>query len=406
VCRVFIPAGSLSLIRSPHPRTTHARIKRAIPQRRVRIGPDPDARAPGRLRRRRSRQRAVYDVDWVISSEPVVTIGVLDGAPEYVFSRIRGVRLLADGRLIVGDGGSGTLRVYDPDGRHLTTMGGPGDGPGEFAYLSSIHVAGDDTIRAYDSSTYRLTTFSIGGDLLSTETFQRADGAPEIYLGRYADGGHALGWIKASRIIPDQLVFDSMRIGRFGDDGMPREILATPTGMRRIGSPVPLSPHLLAGMVGDTVVYTDGLGGSVELVGSSGEVVRSLRLGGPGWTFDGGMQRVREQLDSAGLARLENVLETPGIEFVPEFSDLFIDDTGRIWLKLYEPGTDSHWLSRRLTGGEWRIYDTAGEQVGRATMPARFRPMDARGGRIAGIVRDELDVERVQVFVLEGMQGS
>jgi len=40
---------------------------------------------------------------WTVGSMPVTTIGELDGAPEYLFSRIVGVRLLPDGRVAVAD---------------------------------------------------------------------------------------------------------------------------------------------------------------------------------------------------------------------------------------------------------------------------------------------------------------
>lgn len=338
---------------------------------------------------------------WSVAPDPLVTIGLLDGSPEYVFSRIQAVRLFSDGGIVVADGASGTLRIFNPEGGYLRQLGGVGNGPGEFRYLASVTLAGDDTLRVYDLGTVRLTTFLVSGELVGTQAFRPTDGRPELYLGTFSDGTHALGWIRGSPIVPDRLKTDSMRIGRFSADGVLAGVLATSPGMRRLGSPAPLSPHLLVGMVGDSVVFTDGLGGIVRIVEPRGGRGRVLQLPGAGWTVEDALVRLAERLGTAELERLRRVRRTPGLDFVPDFSDMLIDRENRIWLKIYDPATDSHWRSRRRTGGEWMIVDIHGQDIARVRMPSNFRLMDVRGDRIAGIVRDEAEVERVRVYALD-----
>src|SRR5688572_29906246 len=53
---------------------------------------------------------------WTIGSEPVVTIGSIDGEAPYLLSGIQAVELLPDDRIAVIDGSSQTIRIYDASG--------------------------------------------------------------------------------------------------------------------------------------------------------------------------------------------------------------------------------------------------------------------------------------------------
>jgi len=49
-----------------------------------------------------------------------------------------GAALIPDGRIAVADNGAATIRIFRPDGSFERELGRRGEGPGEFAYLSSI----------------------------------------------------------------------------------------------------------------------------------------------------------------------------------------------------------------------------------------------------------------------------
>lgn len=87
---------------------------------------------------------------WTLDPSPTLEVGEVEGAPEEVFSRISAVELLGDGGVAVGNGASGTIRVFDADGVFESEFGGEGEGPGEFSYLGDVKVVGGDTILAYD----------------------------------------------------------------------------------------------------------------------------------------------------------------------------------------------------------------------------------------------------------------
>ena len=73
----------------------------------------------------------------------------------------------------------------------------------------------------------------------------------------------------------------------------------------------------------------------------------------------------------------------------PAFAQLLVDDEGRIWARRYatpEARTES-----------WFLFDS-GRLMGYLETPSGFRVMDVRGGLLAGVLRNELEVEFVQVY--------
>ena len=69
-----------------------------------------------------------------------------------------GLDVLSDGRMVVADTEAQHLKLLRPDGTLIDTLGGSGNGPGEFRRLSSVQVARGDSIYAY--SRRRLAVFA------------------------------------------------------------------------------------------------------------------------------------------------------------------------------------------------------------------------------------------------------
>jgi hypothetical protein len=59
-------------------------------------------------------------------------IGSVDAAGPAAFGQIKGLQVLADGRIAVLDAMAKEIRIFDSSGQHLATFGGDGEGPGEF----------------------------------------------------------------------------------------------------------------------------------------------------------------------------------------------------------------------------------------------------------------------------------
>ena len=79
------------------------------------------------------------------SDEPTLTLGVIEGEEPYMFNWVRGANRLSDGSIAVMNNSSGEIRIFGADGRHPRSMGGKGEGPGEFKIGRFIWVLPGDT---------------------------------------------------------------------------------------------------------------------------------------------------------------------------------------------------------------------------------------------------------------------
>ncbi|MEQ8329802.1 MAG: hypothetical protein RH859_04985 [Longimicrobiales bacterium] len=76
--------------------------------------------------------RPGWTAPWILSEEPVLRIGSAESDPSQLLFQVTDARRLDDGRVLVVNSGSAEVKVFDPDGRLLRTLGRRGDGPGEF----------------------------------------------------------------------------------------------------------------------------------------------------------------------------------------------------------------------------------------------------------------------------------
>jgi hypothetical protein len=348
---------------------------------------------------------------WTTSPEPVLTVGEVDGDPRYLFSQITGVRLFPDGAFAVSDFSSRSIRVYSAEGRHVVSMGGSGEGPGEFGDINHLGVLGSDTIVAYDVSALRRTRYLRDGTLLGTTPFEPADGWPEVYLGTHADGDASVASLIPSPRGGTDIVPDRMAIGRYAPDGSLLEVVDTVPGIRRAGGTavVPFSPFMHAWVLDDSVYVTDGREPVVDVLDARGEIVRRIRVSIPRPDLDAAWGVLRAELTAQDRTQwIEDLAPGVAEEPVPVISETMVDRDGRIWLKHYEPATDAtHLRSGALAGGHWTVVEADGRVVAEVALPVGFAPMDATGRSVLGVHRDELDVERVVTYeLLDGPDGT
>ncbi|MDZ7778352.1 MAG: hypothetical protein U5R14_00155 [Gemmatimonadota bacterium] len=352
------------------------------------------------------RSSAAGPETWTVAAEPVLRIGEQDGEAAYLFDRVSAVRLLDDGGVVVADRRHAEIRVYDEEGVHLTSMGGPGEGPGEFEVISYLTIHPPDTLLAYDGFAYRTTRFLLDGTLAGNRPIRPENGAPEMYLGTYADGDAAI----ASLIPPPrggtEVIPDRMSIGRYDQDGSRVAELTVADGIRRAGGAVviPFSPYLHARMLRDSIYYTDGLKPALFVLDDEGNVARTIELPIPRPDHEAAWNTLHRELEARDeTSWLDDVTPEIEAEPVPTIAEVVFDADERIWVKHYEPRTDAMHLRRGLpSGGRWTVVRPDGEILAHVDLPEGFAPLDASGRRVAGVHRDELDVERVVVFELRG----
>ena len=67
---------------------------------------------------------------WRVGTDPLVSIGTPEAAADFQLHKVEDATRLADGRIVVANGGSMELLVFDATGQCLASWGGQGEGPG------------------------------------------------------------------------------------------------------------------------------------------------------------------------------------------------------------------------------------------------------------------------------------
>lgn len=340
---------------------------------------------------------------WATADAPVLSVGEQEGAPEYLFDDIRAVRITGSGGIAVADRGSNSVRVYDADGLVTATMGRTGEGPGEFTGLAHLELHPPDTLLAYDAGTFRISRYLLDGTWVGARTLRSDAGNPELYLGTYADGGAAVASLAPSprggtAILPDRMV-----VARYGPDGAHVGELGVLEGIRRAGgrAVVPFSPFLHAFVLRDSVYFTDGMEAALHVLGE-GTPARTLTVPIPTPDADAAWAALRPALEEIDQTMwIEDLPPEVVSQPIPAIAEVMLDADHRFWLKHYHPATDAtHLRGDAMAGGRWSVVEPSGEVVATVDVPPGFMPMDAVGMRLAGVQRDALGVERVQVLTL------
>jgi len=351
---------------------------------------------------------------WSAEPDPILSIGSLDGVDDALY-RVTGVDRLSDGTWVIASRGLSEIRLFDEDGGFLRAIGGPGEGPGEFTGLADAFVLPDDSILAWDVSRRRATVF--GPDDQIARDFTPA--APE--------GGSPASPVA---ILDDgTLLLDGGSV--FGAD----EERPTDGDLIR-----PETRTLLADMAGVAGPALDRMGGAEMWMVANEQFVsvRSVPFaknsradGGAGRAFTGITDRAELRVwnvdgeeverwrvaveppvvDDGDWARARDAelasIEDPGqrretTDFFdevprparhPAWGDLVVSTEGRPWLQRFAaPGVDEPAL--------WWVFDEAGAVERVVRLPAGLDVMWIRGDTVAGIERDDLDVEYFRVYRL------
>lgn len=354
-----------------------------------------------------------------VAAEPTIDVGVgptaLDVDAAEQFHDVRAPFLLDDGRLAVPDGGSKSIRVFDSAGSFVRSLGGAGQGPGEFRRLDEAWHRGD-TIEAWDWTLGRLTRF-FPGDSLEVVGFEGGSGPRQVVPGTLSDG-----WVVAEVESATMGGRDEMAVQHFGPDGSRRGLIARVRGMSRYrtsfgGGPDPLSPQAVLDVANGRVFVAETLTPEIRVLTPSGDPVRTIR-----WEPDprpSPEEAARQTIEaivargdplvsggsSDGAELRKRLRAYPVREEVSAFWSFLVDEEGFVWVQPYDPRRHSiHFgVSAGATGpgGEWIVFSPGGRRLTSVRMPEGLRPTEITADAVVGIRRNDVGVETVQVHPLE-----
>jgi hypothetical protein len=327
--------------------------------------------------------------------------------PNYSLERPTTLTVSRGGDLYVLDNGASSVKVYDRSGRFIHRFGRRGAGPGEFQWMTGLHVNSD--VRVSDLAQRRITIFSLQGQLVRTEPLPTPR---ERVMAEVAPLRH--GWsvgvtaaqvkVEGGATRPEGLqkvlyAFSSTRMDtlfQYRDGGAafhPRDA-PVPAGI----TPTHLGNGGAYAVLGDSIVaVADGYTGSVRWyrVTPTGLVAYQARQ----------MPSRSRQATDADIRRIERRLRTEGngsslprrlVFNAPPRSSiaseaLFADD-GSLWVR-NTPEAE--------TGHVWTVFDRGGNISIRLQMPRGFDLKYVQGQNLYGFARTSNDAALVQVYRMQ-----
>jgi hypothetical protein len=361
---------------------------------------------------------------WSIRPEPVTSVGMVEGDSAYLFQQVVAAGLLSDGRIMVADGGLSVVRVFDASGAFLVQMGGPGDGPGEFAALRDARVTAGDTIVAWDSQAARVSRFTASGELVRTVVVNPPAnsgdlGGLDALAGVFSDGSLVLTRLTFGGASSGQGVPDRLAVERYGSEG---EFLGRGRergGLVRVATsagsaPLPFTPFPYFADAGDVLYFTDGSPPVVSVMDRSLADVRRIELPSAVHDPEGAWRDLAARLNEPDAPPMaawfgDLMAETSPPDSIPHIAGLLVDDQERLWTKQYDPAEDALWLrfGGRVAGGVWWVSDVStGLVVARARIPERLSPVEVKEDRLLGVSVDDFGVQRVVLVEVVRPKGG
>ena len=123
-----------------------------------------------------------------------LTIGMAEGAEEYMFAGLRGIAVDDQGEIFALDQRKPRADVFSGDGSHIRSIGRRGQGPGEFQTPFFIALAPAGELLVGDMS--RLSFFERSGDFLRSQN----NSIGRLAFVKYLENGDAVG----TRMVMDE----------------------------------------------------------------------------------------------------------------------------------------------------------------------------------------------------------
>ena len=306
-----------------------------------------------------------------IDSIPLLTIG---DDPEDPLYQVIGAVLVGD-TLIVAQASSMTLRFYDRrTGEFLRSVGGRGEGPGEYEGLVSPQRAGDK-LYTYDLQAYRMTVLDLSGTLVRTVSIEPWGVYNFPYLaGVFPDGSLLVSaqfrdWANTAK--SPMLRRDVSVLGRYDANGVFLDSLGSYLGGEYYVAPygnggetmrggIPFVRRSAVGVLGDGYYILDNKEPRIPVFDTVGNLLHEV---GPDIVPE--PVRITAE-DREGFSDLDDIDSDDLPQFYPFYSRGAAVG-GALWLLHYG---DLERDGRR----EWSVYSHEGDPIGRVTSSERNLP--------------------------------
>jgi hypothetical protein len=344
---------------------------------------------------------------WRLSAEPITRIE--EGSRGADFGGVGDVRFRGDGSILVTVSKPTELRLFTSEGKFIRAIGRDGEGPGEYRAPRVVLDAGD-TIAVFDDVLRRLTYFSTSGRVVSTTSLATGFdfGVGVSLRGRTGCGSWLAQAIRPLNPAnsPDKfrdtinvVLLDAglgrveRRIGSFPNRIYQRIMAGS---LKGVGAQMFGSMVLLEAADRDILLIDTGTP-EVRRAGCGGEPRSSINLPIPDRPVS---REVLIRLKERMLSNPANSALRPAIEWrydpanaadrLPTLRSLLPGRGGELWFEQFDADPRDP--------ATWWVANAAGRVIGILPAPAGYRIRSIGPDLVAGVYRDEDDVESVRVY--------
>ena len=346
---------------------------------------------------------------WTINAQPVITIGQSDADTNALFVAVAGATRLPNGRILVGDRGEFTLRLFSPNGKQERAFGRKGSGPGEVNYLKSMLRCGD-SVFTVDIDGNRTSVFSLDGKFVRMFRF----GSPQAGRPPYDTACNAggvfthLGWEVAAQMRggayrPDVPYWLSAA------DSAVRHVVGTFPGSERFAlvidgqlrgtRPLPLGRQPTFALGDDRLYIGSADSYEIKSFDLSGKPLTTIRAAvSPRAVTDDDIEYAREieiatsgERARQGIEQLWTTMPIP--KTAPAHAALRVDHSGNLWVQDY-PRAKAPMVT-------WRVFGRSGSPVAHVELPAHLTVFEIGADYVLGRYLDpEESIPQVRLYRL------
>jgi len=337
---------------------------------------------------------------WTLDTLPEVDIGTVAGDEPYQLFRVTGGAQLADGRIVVVNAGTQEIRFFDRQGVFLYSVGGRGEGPGEYQFPELVPSIRHDSLWVNDRGR-RLTRLDGSGEVARSITPRTPIATPVGILANRlvtSQGSARAGPDSQEAIVPNDIVYELVDLYTWTHDTIAQaegfDLLLWKQGPAVGFTPVPFDVAPSAAAGGTRLYVAPGEVAQVLAIDTAGalrEIFRIVQAPEPlaksdfDHVVEQQVDRARDDAAAAEIRRRYGRMPLPTVR--PVFQDLLVDAAGHLWLEAFRADARAQ--------PEWIVMDASGVVLGRIATPRGVTLWQIGDDFLLGSMRDDSDVEHV-----------
>jgi hypothetical protein len=354
-----------------------------------------------------------YGGGWSLAPDPEAVIGSIHGPEEAWLHRVQGALLLGGGRIAVANDGTQELRIYGIDGSHLKSIGGEGEGPGQFKSVTLIGLFAD-TLAVLDPALRRVSLIHPEGGFI--RSFTPVESATTFPTGGWLfESGMVLirnlplGDLAALEGSPGRMLepykaydLSGTLLIEFGAFPGPEQVLVTiqaEEGPAPLRSTVPFGKNPQVAVAGGRMYFGAQNAFEIKIFGGGGSLQKIVRLDRPVLPVTDADLAAYIHEELAGIEDEHQALvlrryyeELPRVASRPSHGSIFADQEGYLFVEDFRfPGNEVSAMN---------VFDPEGRLVGRFELPAGLEVLDIEEDHLLALFRDGMDAEYLQLFEL------